>query len=137
MSKIDTAALMFNEEDVKSTVSLIPKLIRIAFYGLTITNEGYLARYLHSYMGAHPDASRKEFSQKAAADRKCLMEPKKLTFNMASTLMSAMGYDIETVQITVRDRLFGESRTFSTDMTIDQLKQMLEKEKEVGIGSIS
>jgi uncharacterized protein YneF (UPF0154 family) len=137
MAKIDTAALMFSVEDVKSTTSLLPRLIRNVFFGLRITNEGYLARYLHDYLGKNPDRSRKEFSQKAAADRKVLMEQRRITFNMIETILSAMGYNIEVVQIQVRDRLMGETKTFSTDMSIEQLMDMINREQEVGIDSIA
>lgn len=136
MSRINGSALMFDEEEVKNTTEFLPRLIRVIFYGLSITNDGYLDRYLRYYKDLHPDKTRKEFSQKSAADRKFLHDRRKLTFNLMRHVLSAMGYDIECVSVRVRDHLTGEVKTFSTDDTIDDLKSAIEKEKQVGVQSL-
>lgn len=136
MSRVSGSALMFDEDEVKSTTELLPRLIRVLFYGLQITNEGYLTQYYHYFRAISPDKTRKEFIQKAAADRKFLLDRRKLTFNMLRNVLSAMGYDVESVSINVRDRLTGDLKTFSTDDTVEKLKEMAERDKEVGIQSI-
>ena len=128
---------MFDEDEIKATTEpSLPRLIRIAFFGLSITNDSYIQRYFHYYRDMYRDKTRKEFSQKVGADRKFLLDRRKLTFNMMRSVLSAMGYDVECVSIRVRDRLTGDSRTFSTDDSVEELKRIKEKENEIGIQSI-
>jgi len=136
MSRINGSALMFDEEEVKATREFLPRLIRVIMFGLGITNDGYLDRYYHWFRGAFPGRTRKEFSQKSAADRKFLHDRQKLTFNLMRSVLTAMGYDIECVSVRVIDRVTGEVRTFSTDDTVDSLKEMRDKEKEIGVQSL-
>lgn len=137
MSKLTGSALMFDEDEVKATAEIgLPRLIRIAFFGLSITNEGYLDRYYHYYRDIYRDKTKKEFSQKAAADRKFLLDRRKLTFNMLRNVLSAMGYDLECVSIRVRDRLTADVKIFSTDDSVEDLKKALEKENQIGVDSI-
>lgn len=137
MSRLTGSDLMFDEEEVRTTDKLLPRLIRVIFFGLSITNTGYLERYYHYFREKYRDKTRKEFSQKAAADRKFLLDKRKLTFNMLTNVLSAMGYDVESVSIRVRDVLTGEVKTFSTDDTVEALKEMVEKEKSVGIQTLA
>lgn len=136
MSRINGSALMFDEEEVKATTEYLPRLIRVIFFGLSITNDGYLERYYRYYKDLHRDKTRKEFSQKSAADRKFLLDRRKLTFNLMRNVLSAMGYDIECVSVRVKDRLTGELRTFSTDDTTEELKALLEQERQIGVQSL-
>lgn len=130
------SSLMFDENEVRQTGTALPRLIRVIFYGLGITNEGYLDRYFHYFREQFPDKTRKEFSQKAAADRKFLLDRRKLTFNMMSSVMNAMGYEIEEVSVKIRDRLTGDERVFSTSDTVDSLNEMIAKDQEIGVQSI-
>lgn len=127
---------MFDEDEVKSTTELLPRLVRIIFYGQSITNDNYLERYLKYFKGTFLDKDRKAFSQKSTADRKFLKDPKKLTFNLMRNSLMAMGYDIECVSIRVRDKLTGEVKVYSTDDTVESLKAELDKEKEIGVQSL-
>ena len=136
MSKVTGSSLMFDEEEVKNTYESLPRLVRIIFYGLGITNDAYLDRYSHYFRQAHPDRNRKEFSQKAAADRKFLLDRRKLTFNMMRNVLTAMGFDIVSVSMDVRDKLTGEVKTFSTDDSIDELRERAAKARDDGLGSI-
>ncbi len=138
MSRFSTSSnLMFDEDEVKATTELLPRLVRIFFFGMQITNDEYLRRYYLDYREKHRDRTRKEFSQKAAADRKFLYDRRKLTFGMMRSVMSAMGYDIEAVSIRARDRLTGDIRNFSTDDTVESLKDIISKDREVGVQTIS
>lgn len=136
MTRITGNSLMFDEEEVKATTAHLPRLIRVIFYGLGITNEGYLERYRHYFRAMFPDKNKKEFSQKSTADRKFLMERRKLTFNMVQGIMLAMGYDVESVTIKLRDKLSGEIKTFSTEDTVESLKKALEKGNDGSIDSL-
>jgi hypothetical protein len=129
---------MFEEEDVRSVSSPdLPRLVRVIFHGLQITNDGYLKRYAHHNLeNNNTNKTQKEHSQKAAADRKFLLDPRKLTINMMRNVLIAMGYDIEAISIRLRDRMSGEELTFSTDDTIDDLKKRLETSQEIGISGI-
>lgn len=136
MSRVNGSALMFNEEDIESTTEFLPRLIRVVFYGLGITNNGYLERFYHYFQEIHRDKTRKEFSQKAAADRKFLLDPRKLTFNMMTGDIAAMGWNMKSVSIEIQDRLTGEVKTFSTNMTVDDLKDLVARDNEVGVQSV-
>lgn len=127
---------MFDEDEVRATTELLPRLIRVVFYGLSVTNESYLHQYFHYFRSLFPDKTRKEFIQKAAADRKFLLDRRKLTFNMLRNVLAAMGYDVESISIDVRDRLTGDLKTFSTNDTVEKLKEAAERDREVGIQSI-
>lgn len=137
MSRLTGSELMFDEEEVRTTDKLLPRLIRVIFFGLSITNMGYLDRYYHYFREKYRDKTRKEFSQKAAADRKFLLDRRKLTFNMLTSVLSAMGYEVECVSVRIKDVLTNEVKTFSTDDTVEELKEMVEKAKQVGITKLS
>lgn len=136
MSRVDGSLLMFDEEEVKETREFLPRLVRVIFYGLSITNDDYIDRYQRYYKDLHRDKTQKEFSQRMTSYRKFLKDRKKLTFNLMQKVLSAMGYDIEGVSIRIRDRLTGEVKTFSTDNTVDDLNQIIQKEKEIGVTSL-
>lgn len=136
MARFSGSSLMFDEDDIRTTTEHLPRLIRIILYAEGITNDGYLERYKHYFRGLFPDKTQKEFSQKAAADRKFLLDHRKLTWNMMRGVLIALGYDVEGVDIRVRDRLTGEVRTFSTDSTVDELKADIEKKSQIGYGSL-
>ena len=136
MSRINGSALMFDEEDVKTTSEFLPRLIRIIMFATGVTNDGYIMRYHRYFKSMFPTKSRKEFTQKSAADRKSLLDKSKLTFSLMRTVLSAMGYDIECVSVRVKDRVTGEVRTFSTDDTVEDLKAFMEQEKEIGVQSL-
>lgn len=127
---------MFDEEDIKRTSEFLPRLSRIIMFAAGITNDGYTTRYHKYFKSMFPTKSRKEFTQQSAADRKSLLDREKLTFSRMRIILSAMGYDIEAVSIRIVDRVTGEVKTFSTDNTVEQLKEMLEQEKEIGIKSL-
>lgn len=136
MSRIDGSALMFDEEEVRETTDPgLPRLIRVIFFGLSITNNGYLERYHSWFKDNFRDKNRKEFSQKSTADRKTLLERKKLTYTMLRHVVKAMGYDIESVTVRLKDRISGDSLTFSTDDTVEDLKRVIEESKSIGIQS--
>jgi hypothetical protein len=129
---------MFDENEVKSTPDpAFPRLIRNIFFGLSISNDNYLERYYHYYRDRFRDKTRKEFSQKAAADRKFLLDRRKLTYNMFRSVMEAMGYNVECISVRIRDNLTGEVRTFSTDDSVEKLSALVEQEKEVGLSSLT
>jgi hypothetical protein len=136
MSRINGSALMFDEEDVKTTSEFLPRLIRIIMFATGVTNDGYITRYHRYFKSIFPSKSRKEFTQKSAADRKSLLDKSKLTFSLMRTVLSAMGYDIECVSIRVKDRVTGDVRTFSTDNTVEELKDFMAQEKEIGVQSL-
>lgn len=136
MAKINGAGLMFNEESVKKTTEFLPRLARIIFYYYGITNDNYLDRYKDYWLRVFPGKTRKEFSQKSVADRKVLLDPTQMTMKMLRNILQAMGFDLESVSIKVKDRLTGEVKEFSTDDTIEKLKSMMDEEKEIGIGSL-
>jgi hypothetical protein len=115
---------------------LLPKLIRIVFFGNQITNEGYLARYQDYWKRRFPGKDRKEFSQKAAADRKFLGELEKLTWKMMVDVLRAMGYEVDSVQITLHDRLAGTTTVFSTADSLEELRAKVAEHEKVGIDSI-
>jgi hypothetical protein len=127
---------MFDEEDVKTTSEFLPRLIRIIMFATGVTNDGYITRYHRYFKSIFPSKSRKEFTQKSAADRKSLLDKSKLTFSLMRTVLSAMGYDIECVSIRVKDRVTGDVRTFSTDNTVEELKDFMTQEKEIGVQSL-
>lgn len=135
MSKKNGAALMFDEEAVRGNADYLPRLIRIIFYGNAITNDGYIARYWR-YFKVLGGKTRKMFTQDTSADRKVLLDRDKLTFNKMRHVLTAMGYDIECVSIRIKDRMSGEVRTFSTDDTVEQLKEYLERDRQIGIQSL-
>lgn len=136
MSAIDGSKLMFDETSVQKTTALLPRLLRIIFFGRGITHDEYVTRY-HRYLNkTEPWKDRKERSQKIASDRKFLAEDKKLTFNLLSNALSAMDIDIECISFRVRDHTTGETLTFSTDQTSSELKEMVEKEKSIGVQSL-
>ena len=136
MSRILGNALMFDEEEVKATSEFLPRLVRIIFFSFSITNDGYLERYRQYFHRTFRDRSQKEFSQKSTADRKVLLDRKQLTIKMLLSVLSAMGYDTEAVSIRIKDRITGEVREFSTDDTVDKLKEFMNQEKEIGIQSL-
>ncbi len=133
MSKHDGSALMFDEEEVRSTSEFLPRLIRVIFFGLSISNDDYLYKYYQYFRDVNPSKSKKEFSQEAASNRKFILQRKKLTFNLMRRILSAMGYDIECVSIRLKDRVTGDIRVFSTDDTIEDLQKIISKEKEIGV----
>jgi len=138
MGRISGTKLMFDDDDVRNTRDPgLPRLIRVVFRGLGITNEGYLARYHHHFRELNQEGrTQKEHSQKAAADRKFLLDPRKLTINMMRSVLVAMGFDIEAIDIRVRNRLTGETHTFSTDDTVEKLQQKLQASQEIGVNGI-
>jgi hypothetical protein len=129
---------MFDEEDVRNVREpMLPRLIRIIFFGNGITNEEYLLRYNHYFREfGSGNKTQKEHSQKAAADRKFLLDHRKLTINMMRSVLSAMGWEIEAISVRLSDRLTGETREFSTDDTVEKLKAELERSRQIGIGGI-
>lgn len=136
MSKqIDGTSLMFDEEQVRTTRAFLPRLIRIIFYGLAISNNDYISRY-QRYLKASGGKPTRESNQKLASDRKFLQDKHSLTFKLMNTVLIAMGLDIECITVRVKDRITDEVRTFSTDDTVDSLKAELEKEKSIGISNI-
>ena len=138
MSRVNGSPLMFNEEEVRTTgrAYLLPRLIRIIFYGLQITNDSYLNKYWDYYQMVNPGKTRKDFSFKSAADRDGIRQKTKLTFNMMSTVIRAMGWEIDAVDVRLRNVLTGETKEFSTDMTVADLDAMVAKDQEIGITSI-
>lgn len=136
MPRINGAALFFDEEEVKETTALLPRLIRVFMFGLGITNDGYLERYWRYFRDTNRDKTRKIFSQKATTDRKFLADKTKVTFSLMSHAVEAMGYDIEAVSMRVRDRTTGEVMEFSTDDTAEELKEKRERKNSSGIQSI-
>lgn len=127
---------MFDEEDVKSTYEHLPRLIRIIFFSLGITNEDYLRRYRDYYRYMFPDKGRKELAQKSTADRKVLQDKTKLTFSMMHGIMTAMGYEIDSVTVVIREKMTGETKVFSTSDTVEMLKQNIENDNVIGVQSL-
>lgn len=136
MARSANNAPMFDEDEVRSTHELLPRLIRVIFFGLGITNNEYTNYYYNFFRAVFPDKTHKEFIQKAAADRKFLQERHKLTFNMLRNVVQAMGWDVESVSLEIRNRLTGEVRVFSTRDTVEMLKENLEKDQQIGVDSI-
>jgi hypothetical protein len=137
MSRAVGTSLMFDEESIRGTTELLPRLVRILFYAFGITNESYLVRYNRYFKDMFPEKSQKDLNQQATSHRKVLLESRrKLTFNMLRGVMFAMGYSIEEVSVRVRNQLTGEERVFSTDDTVESLKKQLDTEREVGVQSI-
>lgn len=136
MSKIDGSALMFDEEQVRTTRSPLPRLIRIIFYGLSITNNEYISRYQRFIRSTSGGRSTRESNQKLGSDRKFLQDKHNLTYKLMNSVLIAMGLDIECISVRVRDRITDEVKTFSTDDTVDSLKADLEKEKVIGIQNL-
>lgn len=132
MSKIDGSALVFDEEQVRTTRAFLPRLIRIIFYGLSISNNDYISRY-QRFLKKLGGKETREANQKIVSDRKFLQDKHSLTFKLMNHVLIAMGLDIEAISIRTRDRITDEVRTFSTDDTVDSLKKELEKEKVIGI----
>jgi hypothetical protein len=124
---------MFGEDDVKKTHTLLPRLLRIIFFKIGITNSEYLERYRRYFQEQFPGKTRKEFSQKSVSDRKALMDKEKITFRLLQDIIEAMGMSVESVSLRLRDKLTGELLDFSTDMTVEEIKAELEKEKEIGV----
>lgn len=127
--------LMFDEEEVRTTTAFLPRLIRVIFYGLGITNETYMARYFRGFTRLYRKKTRKELSQKCSTDRKFIREPK-LTFSLLQNVLTNMEFEIKSVTIELMDVTTGEIRTFSTSDTIAELDAYREKEKKIGIDSI-
>lgn len=136
MAKIVGTALMFGPDDIRETTAMLPRLMRIIFYALGITNENYMKRYWDWWREHHPDQTRKEFSQKAAADRGFVGDRRKLTINMATGLLSAMGQEVVTISFTLKDQLTGEVRTFSTDDTVEKIDQQIADDNTIGVSSL-
>ncbi len=139
MKRVDRSALFFDEEDVRKSTGFLPRLVRIVFYALGITNEEYGRRYERYIRENNGVANRVINHLQISANRKSLNESdrhdKSLTFKLFNTVINAMGYDIECVSVRMRDRVTDEVFTFSTDMTSDDLKVFSEKEKEIGVKS--
>ena len=129
MSRISGSALLIDEGELRSATRFIPKIARLFFYGLGITNDSYLERYRRFYHERFPDRTPKELSQKATADRKVLLD-QKMTFNMLSGLSDAMGCDITAVQVEFKDRLTGEVMIFYSNISIDEFKKQIEEKKK-------
>ncbi len=129
---------MFDEEDIRRVTDPgLPRLARQIFFGESITNEGYLSRYNNYHRGLNQgDKTQKEYSQKAAADRKTLNDPRKLTFNMLRSVLVAMGYDIESVSVRLHNQMTGETRTYSTDDTIEDLLKIREADSAIGVSGL-
>lgn len=135
MARDNPNALLFDEEDVKAaTTAFLPRLIRAIFYGLQITNDGYLARYQEFFKSRYPNRTKKELAQKSAADRKFIRQVDKLTFNLMNHVINAMGWEIQGISVRIVDRVTGEVKTFSTDDTIEDLNRQIEAEKDKVIG---
>jgi hypothetical protein len=135
-TKLDGGALMFGEDQVRTTRAFLPRLIRIIFFGLSISNNDYLSRYHRFLKASSGGKSTRELNQKIASDRKFLQDKHNLTFKLMNHVLIAMGLDIEAISIRTRDRITEEVRTFSTDDTVDSLKKELEKENTIGITSL-
>jgi hypothetical protein len=134
--KLDGGALMFGEDQVRSTRAFLPRLIRIIFFGLSISNNDYISRYQRFLKASSGGKTTRESNQKIASDRKFLQDKHNLTFKLMNHVLIAMGLDIEAISVRTRDRITDEVRTFSTDDTVDSLKKALEKENTIGITSL-
>lgn len=137
MARLNVSSFFFDDEEVKSTTRPLPRLARVIFRGLRITNEEYLRRYRHWWNGNFPDKTTKEFSQKSTSDRKFLSDPTKLSINLFEHAMRVMGYDIKSISVVLVERLTGEEREFSTNDTVEKLNEYEEKSKDIGLNSIS
>lgn len=125
MARTNGSSLFFDEQEIHNTPNLIPRLIRILFFRFGITNDDYLDRYERYFRERHPHKTRKELTLEASSNRKALFQDRrKLTFNKFKELTEAMGYDVETVMVSVRDRATGEIITLSTDDTPAKLLKM-------------
>ena len=134
----DLSALMFDADEIKRLPpNLLPRLIRIIYFRLGITNEEYRRRYHEYAQENEPQESVKKITEQASSNAKFIRERSSLTFNMLHNAIDKMGYDLETVTVTLRDRLTGDKVTCSTDDTLQTLQDQIAKEKEIGVRSLS
>jgi hypothetical protein len=139
MSKPNGSAPVFPEEDVKtyaSSTRFLPKLLRMIFFRFGITNDGYMERYWKWWSSAHYGQPRKECHSQAGQIRNFIKGREKLTYNMVSGVLRAMGYEITEVRFTIIDRVTRETYEFSTNDSVDELKEQIAKENAVGIDSL-
>lgn len=136
MTRVEGSRLMFDENQVRTTRALIPRLIRIIFFGFSITNNDYIARYQHHNRVMYGNKPARDASQKMISDRKSMQNKNSLTFKMFSAVLTAMGLDIEAITVRLRDRVTGDTRTFSTDDTVDTIIANMAKEKTTGFDSL-
>ena len=125
MARTNGSSLFFDDQEIHNTPNLLPRLIRILFYGLGITNDDYLDRYERYFREHNPHKTRKELTLEASSNRKMLFgDRRKLSFNKFKELTEVMGYDVESLTVKIRDRTTGEIKIFSTDDTPTQLLKM-------------
>jgi len=140
MTKVRGSSLFFDEDDItsnRSTIAALPRLLRIIFYAFGITNEGYLRRWSHYYQREVPNGSPKDFQMKSGSMRKALIESRtNLTYKAFSAAMTVMGFSIEGVSVRLKNLNTGETRTFSTDDTLEDIEQVTDRDRPVGVQSI-
>ena len=127
---------MIDEEEVRTTTQFLPRLIRIIYYSLNIMTETFFDRHYAWCREQFPSMGPKEYRVRSSSDRQVLLDRNKLSFNKFQHLLVATGYDIECVSVRIRDRRTGELHIFSTDMTVDEINERLQKEQDIGLNSL-
>ena len=126
---------VFEGDEIRYTRYLLPRLIRVIFYRMGITNTDYLARYIRYAREKNPVPSDKEHETAGRADRRAIKEPK-LTFSKMQHVMSMMGCDIECISVRLRERSTGQIRLFSTDESLEDLNVQIAKERDITLDSL-
>lgn len=127
---------MFDEEDVERVTRKLPRLIRIIFYALRLTNAEFDDRYWSYWQRELPTRDRKDFTQQKSANRNAVSNEKSLTFKLFEHILYVMGYNIKAITVELEDQETGKLLTFSTKQTSEELKEMVSQEKPIGIQSI-
>lgn len=134
MAKNDGSAPFFDADEVMSIANdaILPRLVRVIFYGLRITNDKFHDKYHEFYRHIFGDNPEK-ISTKRSADKRALLDRKKLTFTMLHSALRALEYDTIGATVTIRHRVTGKQYTFSTTDTIEHLNEIIKKEDELDV----
>ena len=130
MVKPNGYALFFDSEDVRRTTAKLPRLIRIIFYSLGLTNDDFNRLYGRAELMSGIDVDLDKLKANATTYRTTIRDSQKLTYSMMTSVLRSMGYETEAVSIRLRDMVTGQVMTFSTDETVDSIEETIRKKRE-------
>lgn len=116
---------LVTSEEIRTTNELLPKLLRVILYGLQMTASAYDHAHWRIYQADHPGEGDDAFRRNKASLNRPMDDPKSLTYKAFRRIMYYMGYDIESISVTIVERATGRRETFSTLDSVAKLDERI------------
>lgn len=137
MARFNGSTPVFHEDEVRRSSNFLPRLIRLIFFRLRLTNNEVRDRYHEYYARTHPGMTTKPAESEININLKRVVNgTDSITFKLMHHMMTALGLDLESVSVQFRDSRTGKVYRISTEQTVENLKTEIEKEDVIGVSSL-